>query len=310
MKKRHPVWHACCALVLFALEAAARPADLPTQQSSGPVESAPPPLDRAAADRYEGYYLIGPQRAVHYWREGDHFFFAPVGTPQRLEARPEAVNRFSFANGAVTFTFNAGTDGKITSMTINQGGRDIAAPRIDEAVAKGFPAPGSAAAAKPPVPRTWAMMTDASPKPITTPTPGTIDYWPCFSPDGKTVLFSRTQDGGKTWTLFRVPAAGGTVEPFAKIPVSATRADWSAKTGRIIFNGDAPDGKSGGIWVIDGDGRNAHAVATEGILAPSYPSWYPDGKSIGFGDAAKNILYRMNVDGGKPVLVTRGGPAS
>ena len=70
----------------------------------------------------------------------------------------------------------------------------------------------------------------------------------------------------------------------------------------IAFNGD--DAKSGGIWVMDGDGRNAHAIATAGFLAPSYPSWYPDGLSIGFGDAARNILYRVDMKGGVPVAVT------
>jgi dipeptidyl aminopeptidase/acylaminoacyl peptidase len=261
------------------------------------------PLDPAAADRYEGYYQMGPQRAVHFWREGDHFYFGAVGMAQRMEAFPETPTRFFFANPAITFTFNAGTDGKVTGLTINQAGRDIAAPRIEEVLAKSFPAPGSAAAARPAVPRTWPMMAAAAPRQITARTAGVIDYWPCFSPDGKTVLFSRTVDGGKTWSLFRVSAAGGAAELFAKLPVSATRASWSAKSGRIVFNGDAAGAAAGGIWVMDGNGRNAHAIATDGILAPSYPSWYPDGRTIGFGDAARNILYRMDT-AGKPVAVT------
>jgi Tol biopolymer transport system component len=298
-------WGASWAVLLFALEAKAQTAGQPSQRLEGTAVHAAVPLDQAAADHYEGYYLIGPQRAVHFWREGDHFYFGAVGTPQRAEALPEASNRFSFANGVITITFNAGADGKTTGVTINQAGRDIAAARIDEAVAKSFPTPGAAAAAKPPVPRTWMMMAGATPKEITPRTVGIIDYWPCFSPDGKTVLFSRTLDGGRTWALFRVPTNGGTVAPFAKLPVSATRANWSIKTGRIVFNGDAPDGKNGGIWMIDGDGRNAQAVAANGFLAPSYPSWYPDGKTVGLGDAARNILYRMDAQGGTPVAITR-----
>lgn len=149
------------------------------------------------------------------------------------------------------------------------------------------------------------MMAGVTSQQVTAESVGTIDYWPCFSPDGKTVLFSRSMDGGRTWALYRIPAAGGTAEPFAKLPVSATRASWSVRTGRIVFNGDAPDGKGGGIWVIDGNGRNAHAVATEGLLAPSYPSWYPDGMAIGLGDGARNILYRSDGHGGVPIAITR-----
>lgn len=302
MNGRCTFWGAFCAFLLSAMEVAAQPAGQPSQPPAATGAHAAIPLDQAAADRYEGYYLIGPQRAVRFWREGEHFFFGAVGTPQRAEAIPEASDRFSYANGAVTFAFNLGADGKTTGMTINQAGRDISAPRIDEAVAKSLSAPG--AAAKSPVPRTWIMMTGATPKEITTQTVGTLDYWPCFSPDGKTVLFSRTVDGGKSWALFRVPTDGGIAEPFAKLALSATRANWSIKTGRIVFNGDAPDGKGGGIWMIDGDGRNAQAVATTGLLAPSYPSWYPDGKTIGFGDAARNILYRMAAQGGAPLAIT------
>ena len=288
------------AALLFALQAEAQPAP---SSAAAPAAHVAIPLDPAAADRYAGYYQTGPQRAVHYWREGDHFYFGAVGTPQRTETFPESPTRFFFANPAVTFTFNTGADGTVTGLTINQAGRDIAAPRIDEAMTKSFPAPGTPAAGRP-VPRTWTMMSDAMPHEITAPIPGTMDYWPCFSPDGQTILFSRTSDGGKNWALFRVSAAGRDGEPLARISVSASRASWSARTGRIVFNGDAPDGKHNGIWVIDGDGRNAHALNTDGFLAPGYPSWYPDGKTIAFGDAARNILYRLDADGGAPVALT------
>jgi Tol biopolymer transport system component len=291
MKRPVILQRACCALLLFALQCAA-------------TSMAAVTLDQAAADRYEGYYLFGPQRSVHFWREGDHFYFGAVGTPQRAAATPEGVNKFSYANGGVLFTFNAGADGKITGLTITQGGREVAAPRIAEELAKSFPAPGSPQTSKPAVARTWSVMPNVSPRDVTTQSVGVIDYWPCFSPDGKTVLFSRTLDGGKIWALFRVPAAGGKPEPFGPLPVSATRASWSAKSRRIVFNGDAPDGKDSGLWVVDGDGRNARHLMTKDLLAPSYPSWYPDGKTIGFGDAARNILYRMDIDGTTPAAVT------
>ncbi len=298
--KNYIFWSVPSAVLLFSLSATAQPAN-PDQPAGAPPHVAIP-LDHAAADRYQGYYQGGPHRALHFWREGNHFYFGLVGTPQRTETFPETPTRFFFANPGVTFTFNVGPDGKTTGLTIDAAGRQISAPRITETLAKSFPAPGAAPTA--PVPRTWRAMIGVTPENVTPPTPGTIDYWPCFSPDGRMVLFSRTRVGGKTWALFRVRASGGPAELLATLPVSATRASWSASTGRIAFNGDAPDGRSSSIWVVDADGRNAHALTTPGILVPSYPSWYPDGRTIGFGDAARNILYRMDVDGGMPVVIT------
>jgi len=303
MKQSVGFLSALSAALWFTLPAPAQPAAPSTPPSAGAAPQAAIPLDQAAADGFAGYYLIGPQRAVRYWREGEHFYFGAVGTPQRAEATPVASNAFSYANGGVTFTFHAGADGTITSVTINQGGREVSAPRIDESVAMSFSPPSAPASAKSPVPRSWTVMTGLTPQEITPRTTGTMDYWPCFSPDGKTVLFSRTLDGGKTWALSRVPAAGGAAQPFAKLPVSASRADWSRKSNRIAFIGGTPDGKSS-IWVIDGTGRNAHAVPTVGVLVPSYPSWYPDGQTIGFGDAARNILYRISANGRTPIAIT------
>src|SRR5215831_13489311 len=49
------------------------------------------------------------------------------------------------------------------------------------------------------------------------------DFWPCFSPDGKTLLFSRSIDG-KHWELYVTPADGGASRPLTTVPlpVSAT----------------------------------------------------------------------------------------
>jgi Tol biopolymer transport system component len=269
------------------------------------AQTAPIPLDQAAADRYAGYYLVRPQQAMRFWREGEHFYFNTVGTQQRAQTVVEGPNRFSYNNGAVSLSFNTGADGEVASLTVNRAGTEIIAPRIDEATAKSFPLPGAASTANPPAARTWTLMAGVTVKEITARTPGTMDYWPCFSPDGKSVLFSRTLDNGRTWRLFLVPAAGGTAEPFATLPVSATRASWSASTDRIVFNGDTPDGKGSGIWTVRGDGREAHVIPTTGLVAPGYPSWYPDGRSIGVGDAARNILYRVQVENGMSAAITR-----
>jgi dipeptidyl aminopeptidase/acylaminoacyl peptidase len=290
MRKNRAFAGATALALLTALAAAAQ------------TPPSPVPLDQKAADGFAGYYQVNPHGAMRFYREDGHFYFNTVGTAQKAETVPVASNKFTYQNGAVVITFTPGADGKVNAVSVSVGGRDVVMPRITEEAANALAA--AAKAPPPPVARTWPVL-NLTPRPLTRMPAGSNDYWPCFSPDGKTVLFSRSPDGGKTWSLYSVPAAGGTAAPFGQVPagLNATRASWSAAGNRIAFNGDSA--KGGGIWVMDGDGRNAHAVATEGFLAPSYPSWYPDGVTIGFGDGARNILYRVDTRGGMPVAVTR-----
>lgn len=149
--------------------------------------------------------------------------------------------------------------------------------------------------------------------------PGAIDLWPCFSPDGKTVLFSRTMDKGQTWDLFVVPAAAGG-EPrrlsAAPLPVSGTRASWSRTSNLIAFTGETSASTS--VWLINPDGTGARRVQASGLSdAVFYPSWYPEGKTLAvvdFGggsggvikvidlaaEAATPLTSRQDVFAGKP----------
>ena len=166
------------------------------------------PLDQKAADSFAGYYQLGPRIAMRFYREDSHFYFTTVGTPQKAQTVPVAVNKFTYQNGAVIITFTPGADGKVNTAAINIAGREITAPRITEDAANALAV--AAKAPPPPVARTWRVLTGVTPRTLTRIPAGSNDYWPCFSPDGRTVLFSRSPDGGKNWALYRVPADGGT----------------------------------------------------------------------------------------------------
>ncbi len=108
-------------------------------------------------------------------------------------------------------------------------------------------------------------------------TENTIDDWPCFSPDGQSILFSRSVDEGKTWDFFVVPAGGGTARRFMQSPlqlsVSATRASWSKFDGTIAFTGGSPQG-TGALWFVDASGVNAYPdESSSGLSQIYYPSW-------------------------------------
>lgn len=151
-----------------------------------------------------------------------------------------------------------------------------------------------------PMPVTWPVL-NLVPRTLTM---GAQDYWPCFSPDGKTVLFSRTAAGGHS-ALYVVPAGGGEARPLAAIPaaVSATRAAWSAK-GMIAFTGES-DGKAA-IWIANGDGGNAHAVPTpmDGSQQLVYPSWYPDGAHVAAMDGKNLVIRKVDLASGATTLAT------
>jgi Tol biopolymer transport system component len=123
------------------------------------------------------------------------------------------------------------------------------------------------------------------------------DEWPCFTPDGQTVLFSRTTDGGKHWDLFVVPTAEGAARPLtnAPLPVSATRPDWSRRNNQITFTGTSGDGFSD-VWLIDPDGTHARALALTGLTeVVFYPTWYPDGDHMVVRDVGAQAIKRIDL---------------
>jgi Tol biopolymer transport system component len=118
--------------------------------------------------------------------------------------------------------------------------------------------------------------------------PGAVDLWPCFAPDGKTVLFSRTRDKGRTWDLFLIPVSGGEARRLsaAPLPVSATRANWSKDTGLIAFTGESTSGATS-LWFINSDGKEPRQVQVSGLSdGVFYPSWYPAGERLALVDFA------------------------
>jgi hypothetical protein len=86
-----------------------------------------------------------------------------------------------------------------------------------------------------------------------------IDYWPRFSPDGKTVLFTRQT--AQTSVFATVPARGGAITPFLDMTgegYNITRADWNWNTNQVALTAIdttvSPQILS--TWIVNGDGTD------------------------------------------------------
>jgi Tol biopolymer transport system component len=135
-------------------------------------------------------------------------------------------------------------------------------------------------------------------------TTGARDFWPCFSPDGTQILFSRRV--GESWELFLVPAAGGQAVRLAAapLPVAATRANWSKRANLIAFTGTSVTGKST-VWLIKSDGSSAREVGRSDLSDKVfYPSWYPDGEQLAVMDAASFSIKKFKLVGGVAATLT------
>jgi Tol biopolymer transport system component len=291
-------------ILLLAARASAQPAadEIAQKRAEQALPRVAVAFDPPMFDRYVGYYQSGPKAIVTISRDGGHFL-ARLTRQREIEIFPESASKFFVTYFPAQISFNNDANGQVTGLVLHQGGREVVAPRIDEGLAKSIEA--SVPPFGHPVPRTWPMMAGVAPRFITSITEGGQDYWPCFSPDGKTVLFSRTTDG-RNWELFRVAAAGGAVGRFAQspLPVSTTRPSWSHKTDQIALTGTSPDGAAD-IWIINGDGTGAHALTATGLSDRMlYPSWYPDGGSLVANDARNLVIKRVNLAGGTATTVT------
>ena len=138
---------------------------------------------------------------------------------------------------------------------------------------------------------------------------GAIDLWPCFAPDGKTILFSRSMDKGRTWDLLVVRASGG--EPrrlsAAPLPVSATRAYWSKASRLITFTGLASAGGAS-LWLINSDGSEPRQIQASGLSdGVFYPSWYPTGERLAlvdFGGGEGGVVKQVDLAGNSATPLT------
>jgi Tol biopolymer transport system component len=103
------------------------------------------------------------------------------------------------------------------------------------------------------------------------------DRVPRFSPDGASILFARSEEGG--WSLYVVGALGG--EP-RRVVKDSTEGDWSPDGKQIVFLRSSRE--SGPVWtalfVADTDGAHEREVARVANATFTSPRWSADAKVV------------------------------
>src|SRR5262249_46280596 len=75
--------------------------------------------------------------------------------------------------------------------------------------------------------------------------------------------------------------------------------------GRMVAFSARPSAGQIRLWIRPLDGLDARPL--EGTEGASFPFWSPDSRSVGYYSAARGRLERVEVAGGAPVVIARGG---
>ena len=109
-------------------------ASYPLQKVEPPKEHKEVTVDAKLLDRYAGKYQM-PNAIMAISRDGDQLSIQLTGQP-KVPMFPESDRKFFLKVVDAQITFDSDAQGKTTQAVLHQGGRDIAAKRLDDAEAK------------------------------------------------------------------------------------------------------------------------------------------------------------------------------
>jgi Tol biopolymer transport system component len=157
----------------------------------------------------------------------------------------------------------------------------------------------------------WMMDADGTDAHRVFADPWLFDAVPGFSPDGRTVIFTRCgEEGCSLWTigtdgkdLTQLTPGGHDVTDFT--------ARYSPDGSRIAFESFGRGGVIAAVYVMDADGSHMRRL-TPARLSARGPDWSPDGSKITFWthccDPKNAEVWVMNSDGTGPTRLTHPYP--
>lgn len=128
---------------------------------------------------------------------------------------------------------------------------------------------------------------------------------PCWSPDGKRIVFTSERDGNSE--IYLMNADGTEQIRLTDTPENEHHPDWSPDGKRIVFSRTMPD-KASDLFIIDLAGEEITRLTDTFKRTENYPDWSPDGSQIvysAFGGEEGGI-FAMKSDGSDPHLIMAG----
>ena len=99
---------------------------MPTRQEFPDVVE----VSNEVLDTYIGNYQLAPQFFIAITRE-DNQLYAQATGQSRFEIYPSAENEFFLRVVEASITFNKDDSGKVTSLTLHQGGQNVPGPKVE-----------------------------------------------------------------------------------------------------------------------------------------------------------------------------------
>lgn len=132
------------------------------------------------------------------------------------------------------------------------------------------------------------------------PFPQSVDYLPCWSPDGTKIAFETGRDNDTLLAIYVMNDDGTNPVRLTGSGWDVYAPTWSFDGNRLAFQGtnEFPRYQPSGIYIMDADGTNPVRIQPDSTSGWA-PAWSPDGMMIACDgwDGSNYQIYTMNADG-------------
>ncbi len=131
------------------------------------------------------------------------------------------------------------------------------------------------------------------------------NYYPIFTPDGSSLLFSSNRNGA--FDLYLLIFGEKQLTQITNNVGNVVSPDYSPDGRRVVFANRVGDGPTS-IWMVNADGLNPHLVYT-GTGEIVATTWSPDGEKIAYamsmGIPQEYEIFTMDADGRNHVRISQ-----